>query len=121
MRYHGRVIWSSNVANTDYTWSLANGYVIDAEDSTSLGKWANHYVSGVFYCNCILVNVKGEAWFKATKDIPAGTELYWNYGKQYWQGRPYKLKKSTLKPLKDKILWRDCDDEEMEFLNDKLK
>lgn len=61
--YWGKVIWKSDCKNStsDFLWDKSNGYVVDADDSTSIAKYANHYVHGVFSANCKLKNIKGKS------------------------------------------------------------
>ncbi len=44
------------------------------------------------FCNCqMLVSRRNKtARLEATKVIPAGSELFWHYGIEYWKNMPYK-------------------------------
>ncbi|HRP37193.1 MAG TPA: SET domain-containing protein-lysine N-methyltransferase [Candidatus Dojkabacteria bacterium] len=88
---------------------IGSGRVVDAKNSPSIGKYANHYVHGVFSINCKVKNEKGKAKMVATREIRPGEELFWNYGKSFWQGKDYKITKKKLEELKDDVLYRDCD------------
>jgi len=120
-QYHGKVIWKRECKNvSDYIWDKSNGYVIDAADSTSVAKYANHYVHSVWKANCKLKNIGNKAILVASEDIEAGVELLWNYGKNYWLKRSYKLTKTLLIPLRKQISWRG-NEEERKRVNDLLK
>jgi SET domain-containing protein len=116
-KYIGKVRWKfdqDSSSSSDYSWSKSDGFIIDAKDSTSIAKFANHYVHGIFDSNCKLKNIKNEAILIATRDIDPGKELLWNYGSLYWSNprrQEEKLTRNKLKLLKDNLLWRDCYDD----------
>jgi hypothetical protein len=128
--YYGQVIERDKLINSEYTWKWSSNTVIDATNSTSLAKYANHYVNWFFPANAKLHNINiwskknmetfkprermpKDAEFKvprkvavlvATKTIEPGQEIFWNYGSGYWRGR----NKLTPKDItKDNILWRE--------------
>jgi hypothetical protein len=51
------VIEKHKLVNSDYAWKWSNDIVIDAKNSTSLAKYANHYVNWFFSANAKLHNI----------------------------------------------------------------
>ena len=45
----------------------------------------------------------------ASKDIMPGAEIFWNYGKGFWQSRCDIKITAKLRRNASNILWRDCD------------
>jgi len=84
-----------------FVWGCANGKVVDAEKTTTLAKYANNSVVGVYYCNAKIYNEKGESVMKATKKISPGEEIFWNYGKSFFLA--HKIDKITKTKLLDGV------------------
>lgn len=51
------------------------------------------------FCNCqmIVSKVTKSVRLEATKFIPAGSELFWHYGAEYWKNMPYKPSDPVIK------------------------
>jgi hypothetical protein len=56
-RNYGQVIKRDKLVNSEYAWKWSNNTVIDATNSTSLAKYANHYVNWFFPANAKLHNI----------------------------------------------------------------
>jgi len=109
--YWGVKVYAKNRDKaSDYVWNCSPGKIIDAKNSTSLAKFSNNGIRGVFYCNAKVKNKDGSKMF-ATRDIFPGEEIFWNYGKSFFN--LHNIKKITKKMIDNNLvgdfLLRDCD------------
>lgn len=75
------------------------------------GQVCNNTVKYIFPSNCIVHNRDGKSYLEATKDLPAGVELFWSYhSTDMWQNTA-KLMKSHLVERREDILFRDNEEE----------
>ena len=85
-----------------YIMYVTRNKVIDARKATTvLARYANdakglQKIKGLNN-NCTYENDKNRVYIKAKKDIPAGAELFVDYGKDYW-----KVIRENMKIDKDK-------------------
>ncbi|MEJ7626824.1 MAG: SET domain-containing protein-lysine N-methyltransferase [Ferruginibacter sp.] len=93
VEYKGRISnWEdANHAGGDnaYIFYINRNHVIDAlKRLTALARYANDAlglkkVKGMTN-NCIYVTKEKKVYIKSTKDIAAGSEIFVDYGKDYW-------------------------------------
>jgi SET domain-containing protein len=92
VEYKGRITtWKEmkDAWDNGYIYNINNGHVIDAKRTLSaLARYANDAkgvvrVKGITN-NCVYVNDKLRAYIESVKDIPAGSEIFVDYGKEYW-------------------------------------
>jgi uncharacterized protein len=92
VEYKGRITtWKEvkNDNNNGYIYTINNKHVIDAlPHKKALARYANDArgisrVKGLTN-NCDYVNDGLKAYIEAIKDIPAGSEIFVSYGKEYW-------------------------------------
>lgn len=97
--------------SSEYVWTATQGKVIDSKNAPCLTKYANNYVSGLYYCNAKVKNYRGKSKMYATREISPGEEIYWNYGSSFFQAHGIKkiTKKMIEKKLVGEVLLRDCD------------
>ena len=87
-----------NAWDNGYIYSINRNHVIDAKKTLSaLARYANDAkgltkVKGITN-NCVYVNDNYRAYIESTKDIPAGSEIFVDYGKEYWDVIRENLKK----------------------------
>jgi uncharacterized protein len=78
-----------NDSDNGYIYTINNNHVIDAKTYTkALARYANDArglvrVKGITN-NCTYANDGLKAYIESVKDIPAGTEIFVDYGKEYW-------------------------------------
>ena len=70
----------------DYALELMPGWIIDGEDAER-SSWARYINHSLRRRNCFAFSGPGFVYFKATKDIPKGGELFFQYGPDYWEDR----------------------------------
>lgn len=108
VEYKGRKTTWKEVKNSwdnGYIYSVNRNHVIDAKKSLSaLARYANDArgltrVKGVTN-NCVYVNDNYRAYIESTKDIPAGSEIFVDYGKEYWDVIRENLKKDKQEATK---------------------
>ena len=92
VEYKGRKTVWKDVKDDDhngYIYSINRNHVIDAlKTKSALARYANDArgltrVKGITN-NCEYVNENYRAFIEATKDIPAGAEIFVSYGDDYW-------------------------------------
>lgn len=92
VEYKGRkTIWKEvkNDHTNGYIYTINNNHVIDAKRTLSaLARYANDArgltrVKGVSN-NCVYINDNYRVFIESVKDIPAGAEIFVDYGKDYW-------------------------------------
>jgi SET domain-containing protein len=92
VEYKGRITTWKEVKNDSanlYMYTINRNHVIDAKRTLSaLARYANDAaglmkIKGVTN-NCWYVNDGLKAYIEAKKDIPAGAEIFVEYGKAYW-------------------------------------
>ena len=77
-------------ADNVYIYFVNEDYVINAKnDPDAIARYAND-ARGLtrikdVHNNSKFVNVGGKIFIKATKNIPAGSEILVDYGKEYWE------------------------------------
>ena len=82
-------------SESDYLLQIHSGLFLDAAATDNrAGRWINDGPHSGFTANARFAsayntnpdNVQGRRWIKvfATRDIPAGTEVYVDYGTKYW-------------------------------------
>jgi len=89
--YAGRTLTRSQVdrSTSAYIWENSTGdYIVDAEDPLSCyGRYINDHFDEA-ECNCEIRMHKGRAVVVALQeDIPAGSELFLSYGRDYWRDK----------------------------------
>jgi len=77
-------------ASNAYIYFVSEDYVIDARNSPeAIARYANdaHGLTRVpgIHNNSRFVNIEGKVFIKAKRHIPAGTEIFVDYGKDYWR------------------------------------
>ncbi|HEX2605814.1 MAG TPA: SET domain-containing protein [Flavisolibacter sp.] len=92
VEYKGRITkWKEVEKDSDngYIYSVNDNHVIDARRTTkALARYAND-ASGLTRVkglnnNCTYVNDGLRVYIESKKDIPAGSEIFVAYGKEYW-------------------------------------
>jgi SET domain-containing protein len=92
VEYKGRVTtWKEmkDAWENGYIYSINRNHVIDAKRTLSaLARYANDAkgisrVKGITN-NCTYVNDGLKAYIESVRDIPAGSEIFVDYGKEYW-------------------------------------
>jgi SET domain-containing protein len=92
VEYKGRITtWNEvkNDSDNGYIYTINPSHVIDARNTKrALARYANDAkglvrVKGLLN-NCTYVNDGLRAFIESVKDIPAGTEILVEYGKEYW-------------------------------------
>ena len=92
VEYKGRVTtWKEvkNDSDNGYIYTINNNHVIDAKKTLkALARYANDAkglvkVKGISN-NCVYTNDGLKAYIESVKDIPAGAEIFVDYGKEYW-------------------------------------
>src|SRR5690349_159455 len=92
VEYKGRITtWKEmkDAHDNGYIYSVNRNHVIDAQRTLSaLARYANDAkgltrVKGITN-NCTYVNDGLHAYIESVKSIPAGSEIYVDYGKEYW-------------------------------------
>lgn len=87
-----RTTWKDVLDGGDfngYTYYINRNLVINAKDDlTAIARFIND-ASGITRIkgitnNCEYIEEKKRVFVEATKDIPAGSELFVSYGKEYW-------------------------------------
>lgn len=108
VEYKGRrTVWSEvkNDSDNYYIYTINRNNVIDARRTmTALARYANDAkgltrVKGLAN-NCVYVNEGTRAFIEAIRDIPAGTEIFVNYTKPYWDVLKENLKAEGKWPVK---------------------
>ena len=88
-----------------YIYYVKRNFVIDAlNDKKALARYANDArglirIKGVTN-NCTYVNDGLKAYIESIKDIPAGAEIFVDYGKEYWDVVRENLKRDKQKNSK---------------------
>lgn len=92
IEYKGRItVWKEVEYDSDnmYLYTINPKHVIDAgRMKSALARYANDAkgftrVKGITN-NCVYVNEGLHAFIEASKNIPAGGEIFVDYGKAYW-------------------------------------
>lgn len=92
VEYKGRITTWKEVKNDDtngYIYTINRNHVIDAKRTLSaLARYANDAkgitrIKGINN-NCVYVNDGLKAFIESTKDIEAGSEIFVDYTKEYW-------------------------------------
>ena len=101
VEYKGRITtWKDvdhNEGNNGYIYFVKRNYVIDASTYPSaLARYANdargiQRVKGLTN-NAEYVEDGLKVYIQAVKDIPAGSEIFVEYGKEYWDAIRYNIK-----------------------------
>ncbi|HEU4472867.1 MAG TPA: SET domain-containing protein [Flavisolibacter sp.] len=90
--YKGRITtWKEVKHDSDngYIYTINDNHVIDARPYLkAMARYANDArglvrIKGITN-NCTYVNEGLRAFIEALKDIPAGSEIFVSYGKEYW-------------------------------------
>lgn len=93
VEYKGRITTWKEVKDDStnaYIYTVNNNHVIDARRTKrALARYANDAkgltrVKGITN-NCVYVNEGLHAYIESVKDIPAGTEIFVDYGADYWK------------------------------------
>lgn len=105
VEYKGRVTnWKEmkDAWENGYIFSINRNRVIDARKTLkALARYANDAkglvkVKGLSN-NCVYTNDGIKAYIESVKDIPAGSEILVDYGKDYWDVMRHNLKIDKLK------------------------
>ena len=108
VEYKGRITTWKEVKNDSgngYIYTINNNHVIDAQKTLkALARYANDArgivrVKGITN-NCTYVNDGLKAYIESVKDIPAGAEIFVDYGKEYWDVVRENLKRDKQKNTK---------------------
>lgn len=112
VEYKGRItVWKEvkNDSDNGYIYTINNNHVIDARKHLkALARYANDArglvrVKGITN-NCTYVNDGLKAYIESVKDIPAGAEIFVDYGKEYWDVVRENLKLDKEKLRKQKAV-----------------
>ena len=82
IEYTGKVV-SEEVAIRDrgkYLFTVAKGITIDGNVSSNIARYINHSCAS----NCEAIGPRGKVFIFSTKRIKAGEELFYDYGKGYF-------------------------------------
>jgi uncharacterized protein len=110
VEYKGRItIWKEvkNDSSNGYIYTINNNHVIDARPTPkALARYANDArglvrIKGITN-NSTYVNDGLKAYIESVKDIPAGAEIFVDYGKDYWDVMRENLKIDKEKQRKQK-------------------
>jgi len=105
VEYKGRKTTWKEAGNDDsnfYLYTINRNHVIDARRTLSaLARYANDArgltrVKGITN-NCVYVNDGFQAFIEAAKNIPAGSEIFVDYTKEYWDVLKENLKEKNTK------------------------
>ena len=107
VEYKGRITNWKNVEHEEngYIYFVNRNYVIDARPfKKALAKFANDakglkQVKGLAN-NAEYVEENGKVYIKSKKDIPAGSEIFVGYGKEYWATIRHNLRIDRLRQKK---------------------
>jgi len=111
VEYKGRITTWKEVKNDSgngYIYTINNNHVIDAQKTLkALARYANDArglirVKGITN-NCTYVNDGLKAYIESVKDIPAGAEIFVDYGKEYWDVVRENLKRDKQKKTKTSV------------------
>ncbi len=111
VEYKGRITTWKEVKNDSgngYIYTINNNHVIDAQKTLkALARYANDArglikVKGITN-NCTYVNDGLKAYIESVKDIPAGAEIFVDYGKEYWEVVKENLKRDKQKNSKSSV------------------
>ena len=111
VEYKGRITTWKEVKNDSgngYIYTINNNHVIDAQKTLkALARYANDArgivrVKGITN-NCTYVNDGLKAYIESVKDIPAGAEIFVDYGKEYWDVVRENLKRDKQKNTKTSV------------------
>jgi SET domain-containing protein len=111
VEYKGRITTWKEVKNDSgngYIYTINNNHVIDAQKTLkALARYANDArglikVKGITN-NCTYVNDGLKAYIESVKDIPAGAEIFVDYGKEYWEVVRENLKRDKQKNAKSSV------------------
>ena len=111
VEYKGRITTWKEVKNDSgngYIYTINNNHVIDAKKTLkALARYANDArgivkVKGITN-NCTYVNDGLKAYIESVKDIPAGAEIFVDYGKEYWDVLRENLKRDKQKNTKTSV------------------
>lgn len=92
VEYKGRVSkWKDvkNESDNGYLYTINNNHVINAKPfKKALARYANDArgigrIKGITN-NCDYINDGLRAFIESKRDIPAGSEIFVSYGKEYW-------------------------------------
>lgn len=92
VEYKGRItVWKEvkNDSDNGYIYTINNNHVIDARSTPkALARYANDAkglvrIKGITN-NSTYVNDGLKAYIESVKDIPAGAEIFVDYGRDYW-------------------------------------
>jgi SET domain-containing protein len=93
VEYKGRITtWKEmkDAWENGYIYTINNKHVIDARRTLSaLARYANDALGIIrikgYNNNCTYVNDGLHAYIESVKDIPAGSEILVDYGRDYWK------------------------------------
>ena len=71
-----------NLRNNRYIFNVSSRIDIDGSPRYNTARYINHSCKP----NCEAINRRGRVFIVAKKNIKAGEELHYNYGKNYFEG-----------------------------------
>lgn len=87
-----REVQAAGRTSGDYAFGAGEGIVVDAEDPTR-SSWLR-YINHSVRCENVMSNTlhmygkpTGLVYMYSIRDIPAGQEIFADYGREYWDGR----------------------------------
>lgn len=82
VEYTGKLISEEKAAEDDgkYYFEIARNKTIDGNIKSNIARYINHSCAP----NCDAIGPTGRVFIFSTKRIKAGTELFYDYGKEYF-------------------------------------
>ena len=91
--YRGKIIDVNTAKNTDYVLTLNDGTSICGKDKSHFGPMINCHTATPYPAN---VTYTEDGKLQTVRAIRAGEELFADYGRNYWIGRPELLYDTAL-------------------------
>lgn len=83
--YRGKIVDLNKITNTDYVLALEDGTAICGKDKTHFGSMINCPTGTP---NAANVEFSQDGTLHTIRAIKPGEELFVDYGREYWTGRP---------------------------------
>ena len=82
IEYIGKKVSATEDSNGKYIFSVNKKWDIDGSPRWNTARYVNHSCLP----NCEAINRRGRIFIVAKRNIKAGEELYYHYGKDYFEG-----------------------------------
>lgn len=82
IEYIGKKVSATEDSNGKYIFNVNKKWDIDGSPRWNTARYVNHSCLP----NCEAINRRGRIFIVAKKNIKAGEELYYHYGKDYFEG-----------------------------------